>query len=136
VTLFHGFVFFLIGVTLDRGRRRPYGFWFHFAAAGLTAGALVFWWHSSETDFALLTTAAVVYVGVAAATRRSIWAVYAVAGILVSATHWTLEWTSAPFFSAFAPPRFWVPPLVFGIVGFFIVVLGLLAARRDERLTA
>ena len=135
VTLFFGFAFALIGVTLDRGARRPYGFWFHFAAAGSIAGALLFWWHSSETDWALLTTAAVVYVGVAAVTRRSIWAVYGVAGILAGATHWTFEWTSAPFFSVFAPPRFWVPPLVFGVVGFFIVVLGLLVARRDERIT-
>jgi hypothetical protein len=135
VTLLFGLAFFLIGVTLDRGARRPYGFWFHFAAAGSIGGALLFWWHSSETDWALLTTTAVIYVGVSAVTRRSIWAVYGVAGILAGATHWTLEWTSTPFSSVFAPPRFWVPPLVFGIVGFGIVVLGLLAARRDERLT-
>jgi hypothetical protein len=133
VTLFFGFLFFIIGVTLDRGRRRPYGFWFHFTAAGSIAGALFDWWHSSETDWALLTTAAVVYIGVAALSRRSIWAVYGVIGIIAAAVHWTTEWTATPFSSVFAPPRLWVPPLVFGVVGLFIVLLGLLASRRGEQ---
>ena len=133
VTLMFGFLFLSIGVTLDRGRRRPYGFWYHFAAAGSIGGALLYWWHSSEADWALLATAAVVYVGVAAMTRRSIWAVYGVAGIVAAATHWIIEWTATPYTSSGAPPRLWVPPLVFGIVGLFIVLLGLFAARGDER---
>jgi hypothetical protein len=132
VTLLFGFAFLIIGLTLDRGPRRPYGFWYHFAAAGSIAGALFFWWHSSETDWALFATASVIYCLLGAATRRSIWAVYGVLGIIAAATHWTTEWTATPFLSAFAPPRFWVPPLVFGVVGFFIVLLGLLAGRRER----
>jgi hypothetical protein len=132
VTLFFGFAFLVVGLTLDRGPRRPYGFWYHFAAAGQIGGALLYWWHSSETDWALLATAAVIYCFLGALTRRSIWAVYGVVGIVAAATHWTLEWTATPFSSVFAPPRFWVPPLVFGVVGFFIVVLGLLTGRRER----
>lgn len=133
VTLLFGFLFLLIGAILDRGPRRPYGFWFHFAAAGSIGGSLLTWWHSSDTNWALLATVAVLYVGVAALTRRSIWAVYGVGGIIAAATHWMLDWTATPFLSSAAPPRLWVPPLVFGVVGFFIVLLGLVSARRDER---
>jgi hypothetical protein len=132
VTLLFGLAFLGVGVALDRGPRRPYGFWFHFAAAAQIGGALLDWWHSSETEWALLATASVVYVLVAAATRRSIWAVYGFLGIVAAASHWTLEWTATPFFNAFATPRFWVPPLVFGVAGFFIVLLGLLVARRER----
>jgi hypothetical protein len=131
VTLLFGFAFLIIGVTLDRGPRRPYGFWFHFAAAAQIGGSLLYWWHSGETEWSLLATAAVVYVGVAALTRRSIWAIYGVIGIIAAATHWLIEWTATPYFSSGAPPRLWVPELVFGVVGLFIVLLGLLAARRD-----
>ena len=134
VTLLFGFLFLLIGVTLDRGPRRPYGFWFHFTAAASIGGSLLYWWHSSDTNWALLATVAVLYVGVAGVTRRSIWAVYGVVGIIAAATHWMIGWTATPVFSSGAPARLWVPPLVFGVVGLFIVLLGLLAGRRDERL--
>ena len=133
VTLLFGLAYFARGASLDGGRFAPYGFWYHAAAAVMIGGALLFWWHSSELEWALLATASVIYVGIAAATHRSIWAVLGLAGILAAATHWTAEWTATPFLSQFEPPRFWVPPLVFGVVGFFVITLGLLAARRDRR---
>jgi hypothetical protein len=132
VTLLFGFAFLVIGLVRDRGPKRPYGFWYHFAAAAQIAGALADWWHSSETEWALLATASVVYVLIGGATRRSIWAVFGFVGIVAAAVHWTLEWTATPFFNAFQTPRFWVPPLVFGVVGFFVVLLGLLIGRRER----
>lgn len=132
VTLLFGLAFLAVGVARDRGPKRPYGFWYHFAAAGQIGGALLYWWHSGEVQWSLVATVSVLYVLLAGATRRSIWAVYGVAGIIAAATHWTLEWTATPFFNAFEQPRFWVPPLVFGVVGFFIVLLGLLVARREQ----
>jgi hypothetical protein len=136
VTLLFGLAFLAIGIVRDRGPKRPYGFWYHFAAAGQIGGALLYWWHSGEVEWALFATAAVVYVLIAGATRRSIWAVYGVAGIIAAATHWTLEWTATPFFNAFQTPRFWVPPLVFGVVGFFIVLLGFVVGRREPAQSA
>jgi hypothetical protein len=132
VTLLFGLAFLTIGLVRDRGPKRPYGFWYHFAAAAQIAAALLYWWHSGEAQWSLVATASVVYVLLGGATRRSIWAVYGVAGIIAAATHWTLEWTATPFFNAFQTPRFWVPPLVFGVVGFFIVLLGLVVARREQ----
>jgi hypothetical protein len=130
VTFAIGLVYLAIGVNVDRGPRRPYGFWLHVAAGLLIGGALFYWWHSSEADYALLATAGVVFVGISARTRRSSWAVLGVAGFLVSTVHWVSEWSSV--FSIFTPTRDWVPPLVYGIVGFFFVLLGLLVERRRQ----
>ena len=135
LTLLIGIVYLFIGVALDRGPRRPYGFWLHFTAGILIGGALLYWWHSSETDFALLATAGVVFIGLAARTRRSSWAVLGLAGFVTSTVHWTSEWTNTGL-SIFSSDRNWVPPLVFGVVGFFFVLLGLLIGRRHDMVAA
>jgi hypothetical protein len=127
VTLFVGLVYLMIGVGVDGGARRPYGFWLHLVAGLLIGGALAYWWHSSDTDYALLATTGVVFVGISSRTRRSSWAVLGVIAFLASTVHWVSDWSNV---SLFEPSRDWVPPLVFGIVGFFFVVLGLLAERR------
>jgi hypothetical protein len=131
LTLLIGLVYLAIGRSLDRGLRRPYGFWLHLVAGLLVGGALLYWWHSSEADWALVATTGVVFVCVAAATHRSTWAVLGVAGFAAAATHWANEWASTGF-NVLAPNRNWVPPLVFGVVGFFFVALGLLVERRRQ----
>jgi hypothetical protein len=133
LTLLIGLVYLMIGVTVDGGPRQPYGFWLHLFAGFMIGGALLFWWHSSETDFALLATAGVVFVGIASRTRRSSWAVLGVGAFAAAATHWSNEWTHSGF-SVFAPTRDWVAPLVFAVVGFFWVLLGLLVERRQRRM--
>jgi len=132
LTLLIGLLYLFVGVGVDKGSRRPYGFWLHLLAGLLVGGALLYWWHSSETDYALVATTGVVYIGIAARTWRSSWAVLGVAGFAAAAIHWTNEWTNTGF-SIFAPNRDWVPPLVFAVVGFFWVLLGLLVERRRRR---
>lgn len=134
VTLFIGFVYLFVGVSVDRGPRNPYGFWWHFSAAFLIGGALVYWWHSSETDWALLATASVAYILLAGRTQRSIWALLGIVGFFAAATHWTVEWVSTGLLSL-GSDRSWVPLVVVAVVGFFFVLLGLylewLRRRRE-----
>lgn len=129
LTLFVGFAYLALGVALDNGPRRPYGFWLHVAAGLAIGGALLYWWHSSDADYALLTCAGLAYVGVAGLTGRSTWAVLGAGAILAAGAHWIREWTSAaiPFVM---PGRNWVPPLGFAVVGFAFVLLGLALQRR------
>jgi hypothetical protein len=132
VTLFIGLVYLGVGVSVDHGARRPYGFWWHLVSGLLVGGALLFWWHTTETDWALLATSSVVFVLIAGATWRSSWAVLGIGGFLAASTHWTAEWvnTGISFSSA---DRTWVPFVVFAVVGFFFVVLGLYLGWRRGR---
>ncbi len=132
VTLLFGFVYLFVGLSVDRGPRNPYGFWWHLTAGLLIGGALLYWWHSSEADWALLATASVAYILLAGITWRSSWAVLGVGGFIAAATHWTLEWVDTGF-SSLASDRSWVPLVVFAVVGFFFVLLGLYLERRRRR---
>jgi hypothetical protein len=135
LTLFVGLMYIGIAAGLDGGPKRPYGFWVHVAAGSLVGGALLYWWHSSTLDWALVAATSIVYVAMARATRRSSWAVLGIAGFLAATAYFAANWSNMSVFGALEPAgvgepvRQWVPPLVFGVVGFFLVLLGL--STRD-----
>jgi hypothetical protein len=132
VTLFIGLVYLFVGMSVDRGARSPYGLWWHLGAGFLIGGALLYWWHSSEADWALLATASVLFILLAGVTWRSSWAVLGVIGFFAAATHWTIEWVATGFFSL-GSDRSWVPLVVLAVVGFFFVLLGLYLDSRHRR---
>jgi hypothetical protein len=136
VTLLVGFCFLGTALLADLGATRPYGFWFHVAAGLLIGGGFLFILHHGTFEWVLIAIAAVIYVGLAQLFGRSSWAVLGVWGLLIAASGLTLEWTHVHV-SLFEPQgaggRAWVPPLVFGIAGVLMVLLGLLAARRREQ---
>jgi hypothetical protein len=134
VTLFVGFAYFAAGSASDR----PSAFWLHFAAGSLIGGSLLYWWHSGDLKWALISVASLVYVGIARRTGRSSWAVFASLGLLMAGAHFATEWSQGhggdgasnpltPFVSV--DVRGWVPPLVFAFVGFLLVALGLSRRR-------
>lgn len=135
VTAFVGLVFLLIGAALDRGPRRPYGFWLHFGAGFTIGGSALYFWHHSDGDWAVIAVVAIVFVAVASGSGRSSWAVFAAVGLLLPGAHFAIEWTRVSFFSLIgtpssSAPRGWVPGLVFAFVGFLLVLLGLIVGRR------
>jgi hypothetical protein len=134
VTVVIGLIYLFVGMSVDRGPRNPYGFWWHLTAGFLIGGALLYWWHSSEADWALLATASVLFILLAGITWRSSWAVLGAIGFIAAATHWTTEWmANGGFSSVFTPDRSWVPMVVFAVVGFFFVLLGLYLDWRRRR---
>ena len=139
VTLLIGFCFLGAALLVDLGSTRPYGFWLHVAAGLLIGGSLIFLLHHGTFEWTLVAIASVVYVGLAELFARSSWAVLGALGLLIVAGQFSLEWTHIRV-SLFEPQgaggRGWVPPLVFGGAGVLLVLLGLLAARRRERLSA
>ncbi|MEX0673970.1 MAG: hypothetical protein WD067_04300 [Gaiellaceae bacterium] len=135
LTLVIGLVYLAIGTQFDAGPQRPYGFWVHVVSGLLIGGALLQWWNSSDADWALVAVTGLVYVGIARATGRSSWAVLGIGGFLAATVRFVIEWTDLsgfPFFTGEEGIRGWVPPLVFGIVGLFFVLLGLWARGRQE----
>ncbi len=138
VTLLVGLMYFAAGSVSDK----PSAFWLHFAAGALIGGSLLYWWHSGDTSWSLISVASLVLILVADRTRRASWAVFGTFGFFAAATHFSAEWAhgtislSPSIASTF---RGWVPSLIFAFVGFLLVALGLYSLRRhpvDEPLAA
>ena len=136
LTLLVGLAYLAIGTQLDAGPQRPLGFWVHLVSGLLIGGALLAqWWNSSDADWALVAVTGLVFVAIARGTGRSSWAVLGIIGFLAATVHFATEWTRLegfPFFVEEGAIRGWVPPLVFGIVGLFFVLVGLWARGRQE----
>jgi hypothetical protein len=138
VTLIVGLVYFAAGAASDK----PSGFWLHLAAGALIGGSLLYWLHSGDTDWSLISVASLVYVLIGDRMRRASWAVFGTFGFFAAATHFSSEWASGTI--SLSPDivstfRGWVPSLVFAFVGFLLVALGLYSRRRhsaDEPLPA
>jgi hypothetical protein len=135
VTAFVGVLFLLIGAALDRGPRRPYGFWLHVAAGLTIGGSALFFWHRGDGDWAVIAVVGLVFVALAAGAGRSSWAVLGAIGLLLAGAHFATEWARVGSFfflgdtGTTSAPRGWVPGLVFAFVGFLLVLLGLIVGR-------
>ena len=135
VTLLVGLAYLAIGSASTR----PSAFWFHVASGLLIGGSLLYWWHSSDWNWALVCVVALLFVRIARSSGRSSWAVFAAIGLLAASSHFAAEWAghrSGSSLTIGPSPNLlsfhgWVPPLVFAFTGFLLVALGLAAARRD-----
>jgi hypothetical protein len=135
VTLVLGLVYLAAGSVSSR----PSAFWLHFGAGILIGGSLLYWWHSSDWNWALVAIVALLYVAIADRTHRSSWAVFGTFGLLAASSHFADSWSKGSGgglgigFSAYTVPYHgWVPPVVFAFTGFLLVALGLGARRRDR----
>ncbi|HKU56745.1 MAG TPA: hypothetical protein VJP41_06970 [Gaiellaceae bacterium] len=133
-------------------RNEPSAFWLHFVGGALIGGAILDWAHTSDGDYAIVSIVAFVFVILAYATRRSSWAVFGTIGFYIATIHYIVGSPTAlaeGFFglgssstctatqgsppvcmSSGAPISPWSPALAFGLLGFFLVALGLLGRRR------
>ena len=128
VTLLVGLSYLVAGSASDK----PTAFWLHLAAGALIGGALLHWWHTTDTDWALISAAALVYVGVAYATKRSTWAVFGALGFLGATLHYLFGQGSTAGPLGFSVPSIsgWSPSVAFACLGFWLVLLGLASRRR------
>ena len=133
VTLLVGLAFFFTGLAIDGGESRLYGFWMH-AAAGLTiGGALLYFWHLSDTQWTLIIVTSLVYIAVGAAARRSSYAVLGAVGLALATGHFALNATfGIGDGELFGPPQDWVGPVAYLCLGFFLALVGLLLSRRGD----
>ncbi|HET8894526.1 MAG TPA: hypothetical protein VFM96_10575 [Gaiellaceae bacterium] len=129
VTLLIGIAYLFAGIASDS----PRAFWLHLVGGGLIGASLVHWWHTTDTDWALISATALVYVGIAYATKRSSWAVFATLGFLGATIHYLFGQgsTTGPF--GFSVPSIsgWSPSVAFAGLGFWLVLLGLKGRQRS-----
>jgi hypothetical protein len=147
VTLLVGLAYLAWGTI----NNTPSAFWLHLVGGLLIGGAILYWCHTSDFDFAVVSVVAFVFVAIAYATKRSSWAVLGTIGFFAATTHYvvgspsalvggvfgagsggtcvaTLKGTTCTSTPGAISP--WAPALAFGLLGFFLVTLGLLGRRR------
>jgi hypothetical protein len=130
VTLAIGLLYLLAGSV----SRSPSAFWLHFVGGLLIGVPLLRWWHTTDFQWALISAVSLAYVLIAYVTRRSSWAVYATIGFFGATIHYLVgqPTTIVGDLATGTPPSHvspWSPPLAFGLLGFWLVLLGL-AGRR------
>jgi hypothetical protein len=130
----------------------PSSFWLHLVGGALIGGAILHWAHTSDGDYAVVSIVAFLYVLLAYATKRSSWVVLGTIGFYIATIHYIVGSPTAlaeGFFgfgsgsscmstptgtatcNSFGPSISpWSPALAFGLLGFFLVLLGLLGRRR------
>jgi hypothetical protein len=133
--------------------RTPSSFWLQLVSGALIGGAIIHWAHRSDGDYAVVSIVAFLYVLLAYATHRSSWAVLGTIGFYIATIHYLIgsptalaegivglggtgsgscitsagTTTCTSIGPSISP---WSPALAFGLLGFFLVALGLLGRRR------
>jgi hypothetical protein len=146
VSLLFGFLYLGVGIVDPS----PSAFWFHLVGGVLMSGVILYWFHTSNFDYAVVSLVAFTYVGIAYATKRSSWAFLgtigffmatsfyltgsshgALTGIFSASTRCTASLNSAPVCTSTGPSP-WAPALAFGLLGLWLVLLGLPARRHHD----
>ena len=130
VTLIIGLLYLAAGSISEK----PSAFWLHFVG-GLLIGVPIYrWCDHGDGGFAVILIFAVLYVLVAYATRRSSWAVFGTIGFFAATIHYAggspFGFGEGFFFGVGSGGAAWQPALAFGLLGFWLVFLGLLGRRR------
>jgi hypothetical protein len=130
VTVAFGVVLMLAALAVGR----VYGFWMHVVAGLTIGGGLLYFWHSTDTDWILIALASVVFVVLAAGLERSSYAVLAAIGLLLTTSHFVEKWWGLvviPFFGGEgANDNPWARALGYAVYGAVLMLLGALVARR------
>jgi hypothetical protein len=155
VTLVVGLVYLATGRIL----KEPSSYWFHLMAGLLIGGPVLYWWHTSDAQWAIVSIVAFLYVGVAYASRRSSWAVLGTIGFFAAAIHYVVGSPTAIVEQAFgvgggqgscattasgtvcksssaSAISAWSPALALGLLGFWLVLLGLAGRRATASVPA
>jgi hypothetical protein len=129
VTLLFGITLFFTGLAFEDDTRW-YGFWVH-VVAGLTfGGALLYWWHSSDADWAGILIVGILFIFLGAGVVRSSYAALGVIGLALATGHYSLDGSFG--FGAVSRPTTWAGPVAYLCLGLFLVLLGMLLHRRHE----
>jgi hypothetical protein len=133
VTFLYGGFLFLIGLGIDAGGSREYGFWVHTTAGALVGGALLYWWHSSDFQWALICIFGVLFIFMGALIRRSSWTVFGAVGLVLATGHFALPQTVAvPVIGSTGGSNStpWAGPVAYLCLGLFLAALGMLLYRE------
>ena len=132
VTLLVGLFYLAVGKVSDK----PSTLWLHLVGGALIGSSLIKWFHTSDTDFAVLAFFSLLYVFIAYSTKRSSWAFWATIGFFAATIHYLIGSATGIAENALMghPPNIsaWSYPLAFGLLGFWFVLLGVMGRRHKH----
>jgi hypothetical protein len=100
--------------------------------AGLTiGGALLYWWHSSDFQWALIIVVGLLFMAVGAGIRRSSYAVIGTVGLVLATGHYSIGETFGLASDTPRAPTSWAGPVAFLCLGVFLALVGMVLWRRD-----
>jgi hypothetical protein len=148
VTLFIGVLYLLAGSASSR----PSAFWLHFVGGLLIGIPILHWFNSSTFDFAVVLVVSLLYVLIAHGTERSSWAVFGTIGFFIATIHYAggspaglaggVFGSGSGSGTCVATPNGetctstaggisgWSIPLALGLLGLWLVLLGIMSRRR------
>jgi hypothetical protein len=113
----------------------PSSFWLHLVGGLLVGVPILVWCHTSDFDFAVVSFMSLVFVGIAQRTRRSSWAVFGTIGFFIATVHYLVGSPTGIAQNALlgqvSDVTTWSFPLAFGLLGFWLVLLGMAGRRRS-----
>lgn len=144
-----GLLYLMIGRISDK----PSTFWLHLYAGALIGGAFLYWFHKSTGDYAVISILSLLFVLVGYSTSRSSWTVYGTIGFFIATTYYVgssyspttlllgaaqqcsgsgsglggIGQTCTPVGSSFGA---WSPAVAFALLGFWLVLLGMVGKRK------
>ena len=147
LTLIIGLLYLLVGNVTDK----PSAFWLHLVGGALIGVPILHWCHTSDFDFAVVSFMSLVFVVWAYWTARSSWAAWGTIGFFIATVHYLVGSPTAiaqgilggsvcrgvtgtmPACTSVGPHvSVWSWPLAFGLLGFWLVMLGMLGRRRHR----
>jgi hypothetical protein len=148
VSLLIGFFYLLVGTA----SRHPSAFWLHFVGGLLIGVTIYHWFHTSNFDYVIVLVASFFFVGIGYATRRSSWTVFGTIGFFLATIHYAVGSTTqlaasllVPGFRCTSGPGLssqctsvgphlssWQIALAFGLLGFWLVLLGMAGRHRHR----
>jgi len=132
VTLLFGIGALLVGLASDR----VYGFWVHVVAGLTIGGALLTFWHETDTDWVLIALVSLAYISLASGLGRSSYTVLAAVGLFLVTTHFVFKWFLTFRLSFFGEEpvthdRPWAAALSYAVYGVALMLFGLWLTRRS-----
>ena len=144
----------LLYLVVGQVSSKPSTFWLHLVGGALIGGAILYWCHTTDFDYAVVSFMALVFVVWSYSTKRSSWAVYGTIGFFIATVHYLIGSPTAlaqglvgvsSVCSGFGVSSactstgphisVWSFPLAFGLLGFWLVLLGMLGRRRHRAAT-
>jgi hypothetical protein len=130
-TLLVGLLYLFAGSVSDK----PSAFWLHLVGGALVGVPILYWCHTTTFDFAVIAFMSLVYVMWSYWTKRSSWAVYGTIGFFIVTSYFLFTSAVSGITTGLLAGRapnisVWSFPLAFGLLGFWLVMLGMLGRRR------